>query len=177
MVLVAASIPTQSFAQFAIVHDPANAVHLIQSVSHQVTQIANQAITIKNQALQIKQGAANLSTYSNVGQWSDLSARLLSLEGVVQSAARRHAISGDVADAQIQRMQQEIATLRGLERLANGSSGALQAETASARLEAELVAQLQEQRQLSLAQIKQQQLAEQEALNRYHGPATRPDQY
>ena len=166
-------LPSRVFAQVTppvLVHDPLNALHLIQSVSQQVTQITNQAT-------QIRQTAANLKNYSTVGGWVDLSTRLTNLQNVVKNAAAQHKISGSVADAQISQMSQEIATLNTLQRLANGSGGALQAQSASTRLQAELVTQLQEQRQLTLAQIKQQQLAEQEAIKRYYGPSTPPDQY
>lgn len=165
--------PIGAFAQVTppvLVHDPLNAVHLITSVAHQITQITNQAT-------QIEQAATNLRSYANAGSWADLATRLTNLQTVIQNAAAQHRISGSVADAQIAQMSKEITTLDTLERLANGSSGALQAQSASARLQAELVSQLQEQRQLTLSQIKQQQLAEDEALKRYHGHSTPPDQY
>jgi predicted methyltransferase len=158
-------------AQFAgIVHDPLNEVHFIAQIENQINQISQVATQIQNQR-------TNLQTYSGSGLWTRLQQRLVSLQAQIANARKTDQITGGVADAQMAQMNQEMATLNNLENLANGSVGNVQAQQAQARLQSEMIAQLQEQRQLTLAQLKQAQIEADQAMQRYHGAAQDPSSY
>jgi len=158
-------------AQFGgIVHDPLNAVHFIAQIQNQLNQI-NQL------AAQIQIQKTNLQTFSGRGLWTQLQQRLINLQSQISSARKTNQITGGVADAQMSQMSQEMATLQNLENLANGSGGNVQAQQAQARLQAEMIAQLQEQRQLTLAQLKQAQIEADQAMQRYHGTSQDPSSY
>jgi type IV secretion system protein TrbJ len=160
-----------SSAQFGgVVHDPLNAVHFLTQIQNQINQI-NQLTT------QINNERQNLQTYSSRGLWTQLQQRLVNLRSQIQNAVNSAQIAGGVADAQIAQMNQEIGTVQSLENLANNSTGNLAAQQASARLQSELISQIAEERQLTLAQVKQVQLEEQEALQRYHNKAQNPSTY
>lgn len=153
-----------------LVHDPVNGVQLILQVQKQVRQISELAIQIENQK-------TNLQNFSARGAWTRLQQRLVNLQAEIANAQKTDQITGGVADAQMSQMNQEIATLQRLENLANGSNGNLQAQQAQARLQAEMIAQLQEQRQLTIAQLKQAQIEADEAMRFYHGQSLDPSSY
>ncbi len=168
---IAAAGPQPARAQFVtIVHDPVNAVHLIVQVRNQLNQISQLANQIQNER-------ANLQNFNTRGLWTRLQQRLVNLQAQIQSAQKTDQITGGVADAQMAQMNQEMATLQQLERLANGSGGNLQAQQAQARLQAEMIAQLQEQRQLTIAQLKQAQIEADQAMKRLHAPSQDPSTY
>lgn len=144
-----------------IVHDPLNAVHFL--------------VQIKNQIQHINYDIANLQNFS--GGWSNVQQRLANLKTLVVQWSSQHNIAASVANQQIAQLNTELATLAQLQQLADNAGGSVQAAAAQSRLQSELISQVHEQRQLTLAQIKQDELAKQDAINQYHGQATNPGSY
>jgi len=149
----------------------------ILNIANQTTQITHQVSQIARLTQQVQAAKQNLQSYQGRGLWVQLTQRLVNLRAQIAQARRTSQISGSVADAQITQMNQEIATAQRLQQLADTSSGGLQAAQAQSRLTAELVAQIAEQRQLSLSQAKQVEFEQQEAMDRFHAPAQRPSTY
>lgn len=154
---------TPAFAQFGgpIVHDPLNEVHFLAQVRNQIQQI-NDAI-------------ANSRTY--IGGWSNIRQRLLNLRQMVSQWNAQSNLSGTVADAQIQQLDNELKTIGQLQQLGDSAQGRMQAIQVQNRLQAELISQLHEQRQLTLSQIKQDQLEKQDAMRRFYGRPTNPTDF
>lgn len=154
------SSPRASQAQW-VVHDPINEIHLLAQVQHDIQMV--QAAT------------ANLQAYRT--SWTDVSSRLVNMKQVVQNGATSHALSLTVANAQINQIQSELAAIKQLETLANGAQGNLQIAGAQARLQSEVISQLAEQRQLTIAQIEQDQQEKAQAINYYSSAAKYPSQH
>jgi len=149
-----------SQAQF-VVHDPINEIHLLAQVQHDIQMV--QAAT------------ANLQAYRT--SWSDVSSRLVNMKQFVQNGANSHGLSLTVANAQINQIQSELAAIKQLETLANGAQGNLQIAGAQARLQSEVISQLAEQRQLTIAQIEQDQREKAQAINYYSSAAKYPSEH
>jgi len=154
------TIASPALAQLgpSIVWDPRNEVHFLAQIQNQVQQI-NDAI-------------ANSRTYT--GGWSNIRQRLVNLRQMVAQWNAQTSLSGTVADAQMQQLDGELATIGQLQQLGNSAQGRMQAIQVQNRLQAELVSQLHEQRQLTLAQIKQDQLEKDAALRRFYSQKLNP---
>ncbi len=177
---VLAALPGIAFAQVGPVPvvDIGNQIHFVTMVSQQAQQITHQVQQLEHLAAQVQAAKANLADYRGSGLWTKISSRLQNLAASVAAAKDAHTITPSVANAQIAQMNSEQTTLTALQALANGSQGALQAQSAQSRLLSEMITQLQEQRQLSLAQIKQDELGRQNSLRYLHGGNEQhPSQY
>ena len=111
-----------------IVHDPLNAVILVEQKLNQATQIQRQVDQINNQL-------RNLRSYTF--DWSSIA-------------------KVDNAKLQIQQMNGELTTLAQIQASSNNAQGQLQATQTQTALVAQLVGQVQKQRQLNLAAIMQE---------------------
>jgi conjugal transfer/entry exclusion protein len=174
LVLAAVVGATAPAGAQVVVHDP---LATTASTLHFISVIANQATQLQHMVTQLQNESINLRTFTNVGQWTQVQQRLAQLRTVITTAKTTGAITGNVADAQIARMNSELATVNSLENLANTSTGNVQAQQAMARLQAEMIAQLHEQRDLTLAQLKQTQLENADALAKYHAKPQDPSTY
>ncbi len=160
--MMATAVVGPASAQFGgIVHDPLNEIHFLAQVANQVRQI--------------NYDIANLKSYS--GGWSNIRTRLVDLRQMVARWNAQTSISGSVADVQLQHLDSELSTISQLQQLSDSAQGRMQAMQAQTRLQAELLSQLHEQRQLTLAQIKQDQLEREDALRRFHQLGPSPTTY
>jgi chromosome segregation ATPase len=125
-----------------IVHDPLNAAILVQQKLNQATQIQQQVDQINNQL-------RNLRSYSF--NWSNIATELRTLRATLSSPNAKV----NNATLQIQQMNGELATLSQIQASTNNAQGQLQATQTQTALVAQLVGQLQKQRQLNLAAIMQ----------------------
>lgn len=155
--------PCVTDAQF-VVHDPLNGVQL-------TTQIEKSVQILKNDVSIAQSEQQNLTTSRTA--WNDIQARLLNLQQMASSGIKNKNFSMAAADAQISQIQTELADIRRWQNAAKNATGNLQAQTANAGLESEIISQLAELRQLSLAE----QMDEQAALKKYHLQATDPSKY
>ncbi len=142
--LFTTSIMRTASAQW-LVHDPANAVILIEQRLNQATQIQRQVDQINNQL-------RNLRSYTF--DWSSIADELRHLRATLSSPTPE----ADNAALQIQQMNGELGTLAQIQANSNGAQGQLQATQTQTALVAQLVGQVQKQRQLNLAAIMQEKV-------------------
>ena len=126
-----------------IVHDPLNAAILVEQKLNQATQIQRQVDQINNQL-------RNLRSYSF--DWSSIATELRTLRITLSSPTAKV----DNANLQIQQLNGELATLAQIQGSSNSAQGQLQATQTQTALVAQLVGQVQKQRQLNLATIMQE---------------------
>ena len=126
-----------------IVHDPLNAVILVEQKLNQATQIQRQVDQINNQL-------RNLRSYTF--DWSSIATELRTLRITLSSPTAKV----DNANLQIKQLNGELTTLAQIQASSNGAQGQLQATQTQTALVAQLVGQVQKQRQLNLATIMQE---------------------
>jgi len=146
MILLTRLTWTAASAQFVgagIVHDPLNAAILVEQKLNQATQIQRQVDQIQNQL-------RNLRSYTY--DWSNIASQLQTLRATLSSPTAKV----DNAKAQVQQMNGELATLAQLQARNNAAQGQLQATQTQTTLIAQMIGQLQKQRQLNLAAIMQE---------------------
>lgn len=124
------------------VHDPLNEAVLLQQKINQTTQIQRQVDQINNQL-------RNLQSYHF--DWSSIATELRDLRATISSPTPKI----DNANVQLQQMNDELATLANIQLSSNSAQGQLQATQSQTALIAQLVGQVQKQRQLNLATIVQ----------------------
>ncbi len=141
--LIANSAMARPAAAQFWVHDPANAVILLDQKLNQAKQIQHQVVQIENQL-------RNLRSYTY--DWSSIAAELRTLRATLSSPTAKV----DNAKAQIQQMNGELGTLAQIQARNNAAQGQLQATQTQTALITQMVGQLQKQRQLNLAAILQE---------------------
>ncbi len=155
--------PCVTEAQF-VVHDPLNGVQL-------ATQVEKSVQILENDVRIAQAEQQNLAV--NRTAWTDIQTRLLNLHQMASNGIKNQNFSMAAANAQISQIQTEFSAIAKWQNAAKNATGNLQAQGANAGLQSEIIAQLAELRQLSLAE----KLDEQTALKRYHTPATDPSKY
>jgi conjugal transfer/entry exclusion protein len=157
------TMPCITDAQF-VVHDPLNGVQLAIQVQKSVTLIEND-VKILQTAQQ------NLATNNNA--WTNIQTRLVNLQQMINSTAANKNVSMTATNAQVAQLGTEISTITNLQHLAQNATGNMQAQGANTQMQSEVITQLEELRQLTLAE----KMDEQAALQRFHTPAKDPSTY
>ncbi len=141
--LLAITAAARPVAAQWVVHDPVNAAILVEQRLNQATQIQHQVVQIQNQL-------RNLRSYTY--DWSNIAAELRNLRATLSSPTAKV----DNANAQIHQMNGELETLAQIQARNNTAQGQLQATQTQTSLVAQMIGQLQKQRQLNLAAIMQE---------------------
>jgi conjugal transfer/entry exclusion protein len=161
LILVLGLTLTSARAQFVgpvVVHDPINAVTLIDQKINQMTQI-------KNQIQQLQYELANLKRYST--DWSGVLGQVESLRA--QVAANAPTVVN--ANSQLAQMRTEISELQQLESMSNSAQGSMQVSQTTNSLIAAVVSQMQKQRALTINAIQEEERNKEAAYAAMYGPS------
>jgi conjugal transfer/entry exclusion protein len=141
-----------------VVHDPLNGVTLVDQKINQMKQIANQVQQLQNEL-------RNLTVYST--DWSSIVAQVAGLRAQIV----RHSRTIDSANTQLTEMGDELSTLAQLQSMSNNARGSMQVGQTTNSLIANLIAQMQKQRTLTLNAIREEEENKKDAYAALYGPS------